>query len=228
MTTPRDPHAQLKIAHTPGHAPDVTMDTVRVAELLGADSYSPSEWYRVADKVRDRPKYEGIVGFSKTNTRAVVSPRGDAGDNPVCIKKQHEILHRVSRVVDKPGTPAKFAPERSLKRGDYRWNQLVVSHTSIHPSPTFVGIEKWRHVMEEMVKEVEDAQADGHLVVVTGDLQSPILPAPYFKRLGLKTWSTGVDWIAYDRRLGLLGQVTQHVAGMDHPWMTATFVLVNL
>lgn len=228
---PRDPRAQLRILHAPGKAPNVDLHTLHTAEKANADSIGYSEVYKVTASLEvARARYKTPLAVSRVRTRKMNSPHGDAGDNPVSVRwDHHQFGHTAYKVDDPSRLPgmAKWGPERWLYRVDYRWDALAVTHIDIHPSPVFVGLAKWRRVMDAMVAEARKAQAAGNLVIVTGDLQSARLPASYFKRLGLDTWNMGVDWIAFDRRLGRMGSVVEHPAGMDHPWMLAMFVLVN-
>jgi hypothetical protein len=220
--------ATLRILHAPGYAPAVSLATVKAAEATGADSVGFSELYRVAWAGVDlfqSDRLRAWCGFSEVDTRAVDSPRGDAGDNPVAVRRRHKITGRAAYRVNRPGEPEKFAPERWITRVDYTWAGLVVTHVNAHPSPLFVGRWKWRKVMRAVRREVRRAQQLGHLVIVTGDLQSTTLPAPIFSNLGLDTWRVGVDWIAYDRRLRLVERVQPTPPLMDHPWLLATFTL---
>lgn len=222
----------LRILHAPGHAPDVSLASVLDAERTGADSIGYSEAYRIAGSTLAGSRdYQVVRGMSRTNTRAVRSPRGDAGDNPIAVRDDHHIADRRAYRVTRPGFPRKFAPERWVTVAVFEWRDAGewVTHINIHPSPRFVGLSKWHRVMAAGLREVRKAKAQGRLVVLTGDLQTGAARR-MLERAGLKVWQVGVDYIAYDQRF------TRHIdgdsrtfkpAGMDHPWMLAELSLVR-
>ncbi len=214
---------ELVIVCAPGYAPRFTLDTVRAAEALDADSIGYTEAYKVAATLgATTSRYRSFVGKSDVDTRAVTSMRGDAGDNPVSVLRGRGAVGQAYRI-DGPGRPAKYAPERWLTMAAYRWNGRRVVHINLHPSPRFCGWRKWRKAIRRGTAEVERALAAGRIVVLTGDLQSR-RATRLLKESGLKVWRVGVCFIAYSPDLHLADQEVHRVAGMDHPWMVATFV----
>jgi hypothetical protein len=215
----------FKFLCAPGHAPDVWPSTVAEAEQTGADAIAWSEAYRESDNLLNRPKYRAVIGRSDVNTRAVSSPHGDAGDNPVSVAWGLPIDRRVVTKVDDPGKPAKFAPERWLYEVDVVWQGKVVTIISAHPSPLFVGRLKWAKVMREVRKAIRRAQARGNAVILAGDLQTGGRLVRYYMRgLGMKAWVVGVVWVAWSGLEQVDGRTLQP-KGMDHQWMLATFKL---
>lgn len=220
-----DPTPALKpivFLHAPGYAPKMTEAIVLEAEATEADSIAYSEAYRVAP-LKSRKAYRSRVGFSVTRTRAVDSPNGDAGDNPVCVRRDHRITRSEMRAVDSPGRPRKYAPQRWLTAVDYLWGDQLVCHISVHPSPVFCGIHKWSKVMRQAALEVEAARKRGALVVLSGDLQTRAATRT-LKAMGLQVWRDRIDFIAHDARLLLTSRRTFRPAGMDHNWMLGTFI----
>lgn len=214
----------LKILHAPGHAPDFTDAIVAEAESTDADSLGYSEAYRLADDLMNRPHYVGVCGHSSTDTRAVRSPRGDAGDNPVCVNKRHPLIGSRCWKVDSPGTPRKFAPERWVVKAVYRWAGHRVAHISVHPSPVFVGALKWRRVMREALREARACLALGYLVILSGDLQTRFC-SKLLRDSGLEVGRSGVDYIAHSPELVRVRLKTWRPKGMDHDWMLCTYAL---
>jgi hypothetical protein len=222
--------SDLMILHAPGYAPRMTLATVARAERTNADSIGYSEAYKVAHMLGVNNDYRDVVGHSQVNTRKVnPSLRGDAGDNPISVRGDHHLQSAKVEKITNPGTPLKYAPERWGTRATYEWTDsggLFVTHISVHPSPLFTGIRRWRRVMRWASAEVQEAHARGELVVLTGDMNSRFASA-FLRpgRIGLRPWRVGIDYIFYDRRLLLAEARTLAVNGMDHPWMLGTFTL---
>jgi hypothetical protein len=223
-----DPTASLAILHAPCYGPKVSRTTQRTAEGTRADSIGYSEFYKQAGNLGVDSKYRDVVGHSNVNTRLVDSPRGDAGDNPISVRGDHHLRSAKVFKVTSPGTPLKFAPERWLVVARYEWGGEVVCHVNVHPSPVFTSLVKWRRVMRAAAGEVRKAKARGDLVVLTGDLQTRAAQV-WLRRLGLRVWRVGIDYVAYDPRLQRrdAGSRTWTPDGMDHVWMLAEFRLAS-
>lgn len=212
----------LTVLHAPGYAP--AMDEVIIARIeeLAPDSAGISEAYRIAGRpLHNRRDYRARVGRSDRDTRAVVSPMGDAGDTPILVRGDLDIVRHRAFKVTNPNAALwrKFAPERWLNVVSYEWAGRTVTHINVHPSPYFAGPRKWLKVMRAAVREVHAAKARGELVVLTGDLQTGRATA-LLREAGLTVWAVGVDFIATFgfRRAGV--QVV-NVPRLDHPWMLA-------
>ena len=217
----------LRVLHAPGYAPRFTEATLAEAEATGADSIGYTEAYRAANHL-DSAGYVGVVGHSAVDTRAVRSPQGDAGDNPLAVKRAHKITRRVAKRITRPGKPAKFAPERYLYSVTYGWNGHHVTHVDAHPSPLFCGRLRWLRVIRAALAEVRRAKRLGHLVVLTGDLQTRgRLVRGMLRAAGLTVWCEHVDFVCHNRALRIVARDTIEVDGFDHPWMLADLLPVT-
>lgn len=211
----------LRILHAPAYGPRFTEAHLHRAEATGADSIGYSEAYRVANHL-DSARYVGVVGHSQVDTRRVASPCGDAGDNPMAVKRTHAITRRVARKITRPGRPRKFAPERYLYAVTYRWHGHKVTHVNLHPSPLFCGRLPWLRILRAALAEVRHAKRAGHLVVLTGDLNNAgSLTYGLLRAAGLKVWREHIDYVCHNRALRIVGRQVIHVDGFDHPWMLA-------
>jgi hypothetical protein len=201
------------------------MRKVRQAERLGADSAALSEAYKVADLPSALPAYDVVATRSDVDTRAVRSRLGDAGDNPVMVRRRHAITRRHAERITAPGEPRKYAPERWVYSVTYRLHGdgHKVTHVSVHPSPLFCGRRAWLKVMRAGLAEVRRAKRLRHYVILTGDLQTSGRLARGLLRLaGLVVHAHGIDYLCHNKALTLVGdlQVLQ-VDGFDHPWLVA-------
>ncbi|CAA9242867.1 MAG: hypothetical protein AVDCRST_MAG83-1736 [uncultured Arthrobacter sp.] len=212
----------LIILHAPGYAPRFDLDTIETAEGTGADSIGWSEAYRMADELARRPDYLIRMGNTRTHTRVVPSPRGDAGDNPISFRKGRQTrLVRAVRATG-PGEPRKYAPERWVYAVTYRWSGEWVTHVHAHPSPLFVGRGPWLRVMHATLREVRQAKRRGEHVVLTGDLQTrKRFLKVMLRAAGLRIWNEHVDYLCHTRGLKFAGREVLKVEGIDHPWLLA-------
>jgi hypothetical protein len=218
---------ELKVLVAPGHAPDMWPMLLTQMTAGRPDAIFTSEFYRLAnDHV---PGYRVIVGGSHTNTRAVHSPRGDAGDNPILLDARHTVTRQRAEKVDSPAPATrehgKFAPERWGYSVDIDYARGVCL-ISVHPSPLFVGRAKWLTVMRWARGEVRRAQRMGLAVILAGDLQTAGRLVPWMLRgFGMKTWRVGVCWLAWSGLREVPGsRVTKQPKGMDHEWFGTTLV----
>lgn len=234
------PRHTLTVLHAPLHGPDFTKADAKAAMALGADSLAFSEANVLARWLRRRVRYRCRVMRSSIDTRRVRSPLGDAGDNPVMVKRGHKRLQSWGVMACTPSEPVRIAPARFLYGEAYAHPFGDVEHLSAHPN---AGVSKFRTLrvprvrkyaatMRMLEAKVRRAQDKGRLVIVTGDLQMSKRctqrwsPDQTFRRLGLRTYAAGIDWIAYDPRLVLLeAKVLEPRPGHDHPWILATFGL---
>lgn len=209
------------VLHAPGYAPRFDDKTISAALRTKATVIGFTEAYRKASR-HMAPGYRTSVGHSSTDTRAVWSPLGDAGDNPLCVSPAVVAMHQ--RRVDTPGRPAKYAPERWLNRVYANIDDELVCVISVHPSPVFCGLRKWNGVMRAARTAVRHAKSRGVPVVLIGDLQTRA-GAVLLRSMGLRVWRKGVDFIAYSKELELVKKsiVTPAGLGLDHPWMLAGF-----
>lgn len=222
------PPDRLVILHAPGHAPDVTFEHTKEAIATEADSIAYSEWYKEIDNLRFLRHFRTIVAKSTVDTRAVHSSHGDAGDNPICVRRPNLVTRLRAYKADdaSQGTARqrKNGPERWVYVVDYTWAGQTICHISAHPSPLFVGKLKWLRVMRLVQREVRKAYARGCLPIVTGDLQTGLLATNMLKGVALNVWRDRIDFIAYSPDLLLVDRKTWKPAGMDHFWLLGTFV----
>lgn len=219
----------LRVAHCPGYAPAWRMHLIRKAEHLDADSLALSEAYKVAGSLSGRPTYAGVVWHSHTDTRAVSSPMGDAGDTPLLVHRHNRITHEWTALASAPGKPEKFAPERWVSEVTYEWHRQAVTHVTVHPVPLFCGRLVWVRTMRMALRRVRRANRLGHLVVLTGDLQTASKSLARLLRLaGLVVHREGIDYLCHNRRLTLVGdlEVVQQPQ-FDHPWLVANLRLAT-
>lgn len=221
----------LTILHAPGYAPSLDLGAIRFACSVGADSIGFTEAYKVIPALRRRVAYRCKVGRSSTDTRAVESPRGDAGDVPILIRRRHRLVDWRAVRMTPPGEPRKFAPERWATSATYAHPFGDVEHLALHPDPRFVDDDLWRAYMSRAESLAIRALDRGRHLIVTGDLQvGSTLLAPMFARLDLDYWRLGVDYIAHSPHLRMrersrLVDPSQVEVEHPHPWMLARFAL---
>lgn len=212
----------LLILHAPGYAPEFDVEAIRIAEKTGADSIGWSEAYREADELAERPEYRTVMGSSRTDTRLVKSPRGDAGDNPISVRKGRRIRRTRARRLTPPGEPQKYAPERWGYSVTYQWDGETFTHIHLHPSPLFVGKGQWVRVMAWGIAEAGRAMRRGEHFALTGDLQTRrAFCKTMLRAAGMRVWNEHVDYVCVSRSLRFVSQRVIHVEGFDHPWMLA-------
>lgn len=221
--------APLSILHAPGYAPRIDLGAVRFACSTTADSIGFTEAYRVIPILRRRVSYRCRVGKSPTDTRAVDSPRGDAGDVPILIRRRHRLVDWHAEAVTDPGQPRKWAPERWLTEATYLHTIGEVTHLVAHPNPRFVDGGLWDAYMARLESRLVRAARLGRHLILTGDLQFGRL-GPYFDRLDLDYWRLGIDYVAHSPHLRLVERAhltdpSQVGVENPHPWMLARFAL---
>lgn len=216
----------LRIAHAPLRAPVARKADIQRALNLGACSVGPTEAYRLVPYLRRRPSWRIAVGTSETSLRG-------PGDVPVMVRRHHKPIDRWALKACGAADPLRLAPERWITGFAYRHPFGVIEHIAHHPNPilnpaaTLSMRRAYRESMERLERCVNVALELGRLPVVTGDFnvtRSSALhfsPRAMFDRLGLKTWSVGVDWIAWHRSLVPVNRrvIEPSQNGMDHPWL---------
>lgn len=219
----------LSVLHAPSYAPRIGLPSVRLACSTGVDSIGWTEAYGVVSALRRRVSYRCRVGRSSTDTRVVTSPRGDAGDVPILVRRSWPLVSwRALRLTD-PGTPAKYAPERWLTEVVYDHAVGQVAHLAAHPCPRFVDGDLWARYMARLQSRVVLHQRRGHHVILTGDLQVGRL-GEWFDQVDLDYWRIGIDYVAHSPHLRLversrLFDPAQVDEPDPHPWLLARFAL---
>ncbi len=222
----------LSILHAPCHGPSLDLGAIRFACSLGADSIGFTEAYAQTRVLRRRVAYRCRVGRSSTDTRRIASPRGDAGDVPILIRRRHRLVEWSAERVTPPTEPLKFGPERWITTAVYEHPFGFVEHLNAHPNPRFVGegSATWQAYLDRLESRIVRAQRRGHHVIVTGDLQAVSGPLRMFDRLDLDAWRVGIDYIAHSphlRRVESSRLVDPSQVGQrhPHPWLLARFAL---
>src|SRR5690349_16526460 len=104
MVAPDLPVDTFTLLHAPGHAPDMDESVIERAEATGADVVNYTEAYKIAGAaLHGRRGSRTFVGRSGTNTRLVTSPRGDAGDNPICTSTRLRRCRQQALRITRPG-----------------------------------------------------------------------------------------------------------------------------
>lgn len=222
----------LSILHAPCHGPSLDLGAIRFACSVGADSIGFTEGYRQIRALRRRVSYRCRVGKSSIDTRLGPSPRGDAGDVPILVRRRHPLVEWSAVPVTPPGEPRKIAPERWLTRVVYDHPFGLVEHINAHPDPMVVrdGGSHARY-LERLEAMSVRAIRRGHHLIVTGDLQARGgIVWNMFGYLDLDTWRVGIDWVGYSPHLRLVERtrlVDPSQVGVEHPhpWMLARFAL---
>lgn len=215
----------VKVKVTPGHAPDMWPSVLPTMTQGHPDFVFPSEFYRLAETPVNG--YKTIVAHSATDSRAVHSPRGDAGDNPILVDKKHTIIRKTGQALTpyRPHSVAngKYGPERWGYTVDIKWAHGL-RLISLHPQPWGVSRVDWVKAMHWARLQVADAQQNGLSVIMAGDLQTAGRAVPFMLRgLKMSTFRVGICWLAWSRLTEVPGRRhSVHVSGMDHEWFGTT------
>jgi hypothetical protein len=219
----------VKVYVTPGHAPDMWPPLLKAMTQGNPDFVFPSEFYRLAgERV---PGYRTIVTRSTTDSRAVNSPHGDAGDNPILVAEKHKVIHRKGKRLS-PYLPhskegGKYGPERWGYTADINYGHGV-RLISVHPQPFGVSRADWVKAMRWVRAQIIEAHRFGLAVILAGDLQTAGRLVPFMLRgLGMKTFRVGICWLAWSGLREVPGtRRTVHHKGMDHEWFGLSLVSV--
>lgn len=218
----------MRVVIAPLHGPDATLSEAHRALNLGACSVGYSEAYHLIPYLRRRPWWRIAVGELGAH------PRG-AGDVPVLVRRDHAVIERWAIQACDAAQPLELAPARWITGFAYEHPLGVVEHINPHPNPYFapratLSLRKaYVENMDALEVRIRRSLNLGRLPVVGGDLNMsrvhgmPYAPRELFDRLGLRTWSQGVVWIAYPRSLVLTGMRVLEDNGQDHPWLVADF-----
>lgn len=221
----------LSILHAPAHGPSLDLGAIRFACSQGADSIGFTEGYRMIPALRRRVSYRCRVGRSQTDTRKIASPRGDAGDVPILIRRRLSLVEWSAERVTPPARPLKYGPERWLTTAVYEHDFGFVEHLNSHPDPRFVDDgEPWQVYLDRLEARIARAIRRGHHVIVTGDLQAVSGPLRMFDRVDLDVWRVGIDYVAHSPHLrrvesSRLVDPSQVAQRRPHPWLLARFAL---
>lgn len=225
----------LRIGHGNGHN---EQSLVRFIRETTWDSFGCAEADRLIGDLH-RVKAARVV---------VTALRFDRSrDAPVLVNRSRTLLRTtstvVSRALGRRGSDLnRVAPARVLTEARYEHPvaRVVgckgVAHINLHPvagpkqlngrNPMAPLTRQYRKAWKAARKAARQARADGFVVVLTSDAQMdnrsrrPWAPAKQAKRMGLRTWSTGIDWLMFDPRLTLVGAPKVRRL-YDHPGFVA-------
>lgn len=221
----------LRIGHGNGHNRPELVDMVARS---GAASFGCDESQRLALRT--------IRGTRVTAAGPAVA---DSRSRSTCIVtgNEHpnlgELSIRAARAM--PEVNDKLYPDRFLIGVRYAHpvaNQIGaagVAHFEAHPPPTVMRhgenhpvVRSYADYLETLAWQIDAAESDGFLIVVTGDLQAnarysePWGPRAVIARpFKLSCRVIGIDWIMVDRRLQFAGQLRRREL-FDHTAFVAT------
>lgn len=163
--------------------------------------------------------------------------RRGAWDCPISTRRHHERIAAFRARTCDASIPLKIAPPRYVVSEAFEHPVGDVERISAHPNAAVVTAEGFAldpakverarfyvDTMQVVERRARHALNRNRLVVISGDLNMgkrvdvPWSPVALARRLDLRVWAVGVDYILSDKRLRVLDR--QLIAsGMDHPWM---------
>lgn len=238
----RSPAHSLVVLHAPAHGPSLTRHHIRRALGLGACSIGWSEAYRRIDYLRGRPSWRLTVAWPSEAILDDPDERRGAWDCPISTRRHHDRLAAFRVRACDESTPIKLAPPRYVYGEAYAHPLGDVEHIAAHPNAAVVNREtgeplnprevdrvaKYVETMAVVERRARHALNRNRLVVITGDLQMgahqsvPWSPSSIAKRLDLRVWAEGIDYVLSDKRLKPVDRRVIHTT-MDHPWMREEF-----
>lgn len=236
----------LAIMHMPNHAPSLTKGicrkALRHARRNGVRSIGTTELYHQIPFMHHRPLWRLLVGASKSRRSQFKGGHGDAGDNPLLVRRTStRVLSWMVKASDALHPHDPYAPERWLYGEAYKHQFGIIEHITAHPNamvrPGAEGHEKrlpgYKDEMALLEARLRTAKRNGHIRIVSGDLnladhsREDYSPHVIFERQNMLVWHHGIDWIAYDKELKLVDQIVippgEQGRGQDHPWLIAKF-----
>lgn len=210
--------ARLRIGHGNGHNRGELVDMVARS---GADSFGCDESQRLTGSLRS------ITG-TRTTVAGVDLPDPRGRSTAIVVDAERDNLGELA-ILAAPAMPQvneKLHPARYLVGVRYAHpiaddlGLAGVAHFEAHPPPTVMRHDSPSHpvvraygdYMDTLADQIRAADADGFLVVVTGDLQaSARYAAPWgprariANRFRLQCRVVRIDWIMVDDRLMFAG-----------------------
>lgn len=235
MTAPTDP---LVLLQASCHGPTVDTRTLRFAlgGDVGADVVNGSELYRHRAWLSERPKWRvSLPPVDDGDDRDDLRGKNDA---PVLVRRRYPLVDEWWRLMCHRSTPLKLAPPRYANAQTFAHPLGLVEAVAFHPHANVRGfphdlprVVEYRRGMRRLEQHLRHSLERGRLPVGSGDLNYPNVDGPewsprrMFARLGLRTWSVGVDWVWWHPQLVM---VDQRVYGrdrtrQDHPWLRAAW-----
>lgn len=231
----------LTVLQASCHGPTLDTKTIRFAlsAQVGAQVVNLSEAYRHALFVTDRPGWRTILPADpEDDTRRDHDTIRGMFDAPSMVRARFPFVDSWSSLMSHRSAPLKLAPPRYANGQAFVHPLGVVediafhAHADIKGRPTGIPrVVEYARGMRRLERRITRALDDNRLVIVSGDLNYPdadgpeFAPRRLFARLGLRTWSVGVDWFAWSPGLVLVGQdvIGREQTRQDHPWLRARF-----
>lgn len=220
------------------HGPTLDTQTIRFAlsSRIGAHVVNFSEAYRHRLFLSERDGWRATMPEAQLDDdRDTTRGKFDA---PVMVRHRFPMVDEWSRLMCHRAAPLKLAPPRYANGQAFVHPLGVVEDIAFHPHAAIRGfatglprVREYARGMELLERKIVRALEADRLVVVSGDLNYPDVDGPewsprrLFARLGLKTWSVGVDWLAWSPQLVLVGQdvIGRDKTRQDHPWLVGRF-----
>lgn len=237
MVAPADKWTHLQASC---HGPTLDTKTCRFALSghIGADSIVFSEAYREPNRrfLAARDHWRATMPAElPEDDRDTLRGKFDA---PVLVRQRYAAVDEWSTKLCHRSSPLRLAPPR-YGNGQAVVTQLgVVEVVGAHPHADIIGhppdlprVVEYRRSMQRLSHRLAQALDAGHLVIVSGDLNYPDRPGPAWVprevlgRLGLRTWTVGVDWVAWSPELVAVDKtvIGRDKTRQDHPWLSVTF-----
>lgn len=232
-------HNRLTFLHAPCHGPTLTHSTIRFAlsDEFHACAVGFSEAYRHEAFLRGRPRWRPTMPAPRPEDDSHMT-RGKF-DAPVLVRRHHPLVASWSVKACGRSAPLKLAPPRWFNGQTFAHDLGAVETIAAHPHAKIVGlpgdldrVEKYAESMRVLEAHIEKSLNKGRLVVLGGDLNYPDRPGGpawspprMLRRLGLKHWAVGIDWVAWSPELvpvrnRVIGREQTH---QDHPWLWVSF-----
>ena len=205
----------IRIGHGNGHNEQSLVKWVADAR---ADSFGCNEANQLIPALRKQGRVTVAgEGFKDRRARSTVTVTKKGRENlGQFTRRVSEKIERFERVApDRVLVTSCFAHPLAQKLGFEG-----VAHFNLHPDagPKVLAsgpakhpiVREYREALESTAVWMKSARKDGLLVVLTGDLQVPSHNTKPWspnivlaKRLDLDCWTTGIDWILFDKKVKL-------------------------
>lgn len=234
------PDHPLRLLHAPSHGPSLDHQAIRYAlsARISACVVNWSEAYRQAHYLRGRPAWRVTMASAQDGDSFDVL-RGKH-DCPVMVRRHHDLVEEWHVKASAGSSPRKIAPPRWFNAQAFDHQLGVVESASAHPHAAVRGLDprkvdrvaKYVESMAVLEARLARALDEDRLVIGSGDLNHPNdpdgptwAPRAMFRRLGLRYWCVGIDYVWWHPRLILVQQrtISTQRNRQDHPWLVAAW-----
>lgn len=220
------------------HGPTLDTRTLRFAlgGEVGADVVNFSEAYHHRPWLLDRERWRAsFPPVDDGDDRDTLRGKNDA---PVLVRRRYPQEDEWWRLMCHRSAPLRLAPPRYANAQTFVHPLGLVESTAFHPHAKIRGLPadlprvvEYRRGMDRLERHLAHSIERGRLVIGSGDLNYPDVDGPewsprrVFARLGLRTWSVGVDWVWWTPRLVLVDRkvYARDQTRQDHPWLRASW-----